>query len=111
MPVQGARVSVEPMTPSVPGQPEAFEDQIVELEKVRGTLITTVLDARAACETATDGPRAQLLLSAAVNDVEILDEHLHALRNTEVPPIDEYGAARVIEDCQRTSSRTLCRAL
>lgn len=69
------------MEASVPGQPEAAERQIVELEQVRGALITTVLEARAACESASNGSGAQLLLSAAVNDVEVLDEYLHTLRD------------------------------
>lgn len=68
------------MEASVSGQPEATERQIVELEQVRGALITTVLEARAACETTSNRSGAQLLLSAAVNDVEVLDEYLHTLR-------------------------------
>lgn len=83
------------MNSSVPGQPNAIERQIVELEQVREVLITTVLEARAACETGFAGPGAQLLLSAAVKDVEDLDDHLYTLRSTASTPLAQpVGANR-----------------
>ena len=68
-------------------------DRIAELEAVRSTVVRTVLEKRAACETAKhegscsdrdipieDWPVQQQLLSAAVEDLKDLDEVLHELR-------------------------------
>lgn len=88
------RVRLELMNLSVPGHPYALERQLAELEQVREVLITTVLEARAACETGSDGPRAQLLLSAAVKDVEDLDDQLHTLRSAASISLAQPAGAR-----------------
>lgn len=77
------------MDSSDPGHPQTIERQIAELEQIRDVLITTVLEALAACETGPRGPGAQLLLSAAVKDVEDLDEHLYTLRSAVPAPLTQ----------------------
>lgn len=68
--------------PSVTRPGQLVQREIIELERVRDTLIRTVLEARAACEAGSGGSGAQMLLCAAVSDVEELDLNLQALRGT-----------------------------
>ncbi|MBG6185378.1 hypothetical protein IWX65_003357 [Arthrobacter sp. CAN_A214] len=70
----------------------AYTHHLADLQHVRETLMTTVLEARSACESGTDQQGLQLLLSAAVKDVEDVDQMLHMLRTTASEPESEPGA-------------------
>lgn len=85
----GIRVRLETMAISVSEHTNAADHPITNLLRVREALIATVLQARAACETGADGPGLQLLLSAAVKDVEDLDQRLYFLDSTAPTPQSE----------------------
>ncbi|MBG6184946.1 hypothetical protein IWX65_002924 [Arthrobacter sp. CAN_A214] len=59
--------------------PETPRAQTTDLLRLRDTLIAVVLEARTACEAGPNRVHLQVFLSAAVKDVEDVDEQLYSL--------------------------------